>query len=156
MCVFVRTEARLLIQKLFDETLKSSGATFAPWLWEQKPFLTVSERSVMQIHNNGCASACVGSMEHKSKQRSFHCGRPIVLRCHDLNLFASGVWASLSCMALSWGRVLRVYFNFWGNEMSTGNAAGCVFTTIYRHKCVCVPCLGSGRKQALQNPGLEI
>lgn len=116
----------------------------------------------MQIHNDGCASACVGSMEHKSKQRSFHCSRLLVRRCHDLNVFSSLLLVfELHFLVLLWlVRVLMSVFCLWGNKASTGNAAGRVFVAIYRHKCVFVlvsllvagcSSLGSGRKQ--QNPG---
>lgn len=55
------------------------------------PLRTV-ECSVMNIHNNGCASACVGNNEHTSKQRTFHCGCPLVLRCLELIIFCLCFW----------------------------------------------------------------
>ena len=43
--------------------------------------------------------------------------------------FLFGPMASESSHSLFW---------LWGSKLSTGNAAGCVFTAIFRHKCVFV------------------
>lgn len=85
---------------------------------------------------------------------AFHCAAPSfwdVMTWICVFFFAPGVWASLSCTSLWSVRVLMSVLWLWGSKVSTGN--GCLFTAIYRPVCLWSGCLGSRRKQALQNPG---
>lgn len=93
--------------------------------------------SVMQIHNNGCVCvfAHVGSMEHKSKQRSFHRGRPFILGYHEkilFSFFATFWYGSNGQREFSW-----VCFDFKEGTCLLGTQLDVSSQQqLCRHKCV--------------------